>query len=568
MAGTSLKDRLLQILTDSGLITKEQLEEAAQLQKAQGGSISNILIDGNYISENELMMTLSEHLGIPPINLSNIKIPEEVISIIPKQLARFYQVLPISKMGSTLTIAMADPLNVFAIDDLKMLTKMELQPVISTPNAIAEKQNEVFSATSGLDELLKDSAPDVEIKRNEEEEINIDELLEATGDTSVIQVVNIILVQAVQEGSSDIHIEPFEKDVRVRFRTDGILYEKASPPKHMHPAVVSRIKIMSDLDIAERRLPQDGRLGVRIAGRDVDVRVSVLPTDLGERVVLRLLDRSSEILTLEDLGLADSGLDAVDAMIRKSHGIFLVTGPTGSGKTTTLYAALTRLNDREKNIITIEDPVEYRLPGVGQIQVNSRIDLTFAAGLRSILRQDPDLIMVGEIRDVETAGIAVQSALTGHMVFSTLHTNDAATALTRLVEMGVEPFLAASSIVGILAQRLVRKICPDCRQEYVPDQRLLEEAGFDALPTGTKLYRGVGCELCHGSGYRGRLGIFELLTMSDSVRGGLMASNDAASIRQSAVDEGMMPLRDFGLQRVLKGETTLEEVLRVTQEEG
>jgi general secretion pathway protein E len=285
-------------------------------------------------------------------------------------------------------------------------------------------------------------------------------------------------------------------------------------------------------------------------------------------VVLRLLDRSSDILTLEDLGLADSSLRAVDAMIRKSHGIFLVTGPTGSGKTTTLYAALTRLNDREKNIITIEDPVEYRLPGVGQIQVNSRIDLTFAAGLRSILRQDPDLIMVGEIRDGETASIAVQSALTGHMVFSTLHTNDAATALTRLVEMGVEPFLAASSIVGILAQRLVRKICSDCREEYLPDQTLLDEAGFAALPAGTKLYRGAGCEFCHGSGYRGRLGIFELLTMSDAVRSGLMASKDAASVRQTAIDEGMLPLRDFGLQRVLKGETTIEEVLRVTQEEG
>jgi type IV pilus assembly protein PilB len=565
MAGTSLKDRLLQILTDSGLITKEQLEEAAQLQKAQGGSISNILIDGNYISENELMLTLSEHLGIPPINLSNIQIPEEVISIIPKQLARFYQVLPISKMGNTLTVAMADPLNVFAIDDLKMLTKMELQPVISTPNAIAEKQNEVFSATSGLDELLKDSAPDVEIKRNQEEEINIDELLEATGDTSVIQVVNIILVQAVQEGASDIHIEPFEKDVRVRFRTDGILYEKASPPKHMHPAVVSRIKIMSDLDIAERRLPQDGRFRVKLMNKEVDFRVSMLPTAHGEKVVLRILDKSSSCLELEKLGFNPGALDDFKIKIHDPHGMILVTGPTGSGKTTTLYSTLAEINKTDINIVTVEDPIEYQLDGINQVPVSHVVGLTFSAGLRSILRQDPDVVLVGEIRDGETADIAIKAALTGHLVFSTLHTNDAASAVTRLIDMGIEPFLASSSLLMVLAQRLVRRICENCKETIEIDSDVLARAQLKSSNGDTPtFYHGKGCEKCGGLGYKGRMSVVEVLSINEAIRQMIIKQVSSNEIKTQAIQDGMKTLRMNALEKALKGETTLEEVLRVT----
>ena len=556
--------KLGEILQADYEVAPATIEAALEQQAERGERLGLILCREHGLPSSVLSRALADQLAVTFIE----QIPDdadlqELIAQLPIAYAREHLVLPLAVDEHRLSIALADPFAVEPLNDLTVLFALPVQVCVATPEELRRAINVHYEKTAGQGSDLQDAGEAGGLA-----DLEPADLIDTSDEAPVIRFVNSLLTQAYREKASDIHIEPDERELIIRFRIDGVLHEVLRPPLKSHAAIVSRIKIMSHLDIAEKRLPQDGRLGVRIAGRDVDVRVSVLPTDLGERVVLRLLDRSSDIMTLEDLGLVDSGLQAVEAMIRKSHGIFLVTGPTGSGKTTTLYAALTRLNDREKNIITIEDPVEYRLPGVGQIQVNPRIDLTFAAGLRSILRQDPDLIMVGEIRDGETAGIAVQSALTGHMVFSTLHTNDAATALTRLVEMGVEPFLAASSIVGILAQRLVRKICPDCRQEYVPDQRLLDEADFGAIPAGIKFYRGAGCELCHGSGYRGRLGIFELLTMSDTIRSGLMASNDAASVRQVAIDEGMLPLRQFGLQRVLKGETTIEEVLRVTQEEG
>ena len=556
--------KLGEILQADYAVVPATVDAALQHQSEQPDRLGQILCRDFGLPSSVLGRALADQLALPFIpQIPDDTDLQELIEQLPIAYAREHLVLPLELDNGSLRIALADPFAVDPVNDLTVLFTRPVQVCVASPEEIRRAINVHYEKTAGQGSDLQAADEAGGIANLEPAD-----LIDTSDEAPVIRFVNSLLTQAYREKASDIHIEPDERDLIIRFRIDGVLHEMLRPPLKSHAAIVSRIKIMSHLDIAEKRLPQDGRLGVRIAGRDVDVRVSVLPTDLGERVVLRLLDRSSEILTLEDLGLADKGLQEVDAMIRKSHGIFLVTGPTGSGKTTTLYAALTRLNDREKNIITVEDPVEYRLPGVGQIQINPRINLTFAAGLRSILRQDPDLIMVGEIRDGETAGIAVQSALTGHMVFSTLHTNDAATALTRLVEMGVEPFLAASSIVGILAQRLVRKVCPDCRQEYVPDQGLLDEAGFGTLPAGTKLYRGAGCELCHGSGYRGRLGIFELLTMSDVVRSGLMASNDAVSIRQVAIDEGMMPLRQFGWQRVLKGETTVEEVLRVTQEEG
>jgi general secretion pathway protein E len=556
--------KLGEILQTEYDVAQSSIEAALEQQADCNDRVGQILCREHNLSKSVLGRALAEQLELPYLEtIPDDTDLQDLISQLPIAYAREHLVLPLLLDDQKLEIALADPFAVSPGNDLSVLFARPVQVWVAAPDEIRRAINVHYEKTAGQGSDLRESEA-----ANELANLEPADLIDTSDEAPVIRFVNSLLTQAYREKASDIHIEPDERELIIRFRIDGVLHEMLRPPFKSHAAIVSRIKIMSHLDIAEKRLPQDGRLGVRIAGRDVDVRVSVLPTDLGERVVLRLLDRSSEILTLEDLGLADSGLREVDAMIRKSHGIFLVTGPTGSGKTTTLYAALTRLNDREKNIITVEDPVEYRLPGVGQIQVSSRIGLTFAAGLRSVLRQDPDLIMVGEIRDGETAGIAVQSALTGHMVFSTLHTNDAATALTRLVEMGVEPFLAASSIVGILAQRLVRKICPDCRQDFIPDQQLLDEAGFGKLPAGTKLYRGVGCDKCHGSGYRGRLGIFELLTMSDAVRSGLMASNDAMSVRQVAIDEGMMPLRQFGLRRVLKGETTIEEVLRVTQEEG
>jgi general secretion pathway protein E len=394
------------------------------------------------------------------------------------------------------------------------------------------------------------------------------DLLDTSDEAPIIRFVNSLITQAYKQRASDIHIEPFERELIARYRIDGILYEVLRPPHRAQASIISRIKIMANLNIAEKRLPQDGRFRVRIAGKDVDVRVSTLPTAFGERVVMRLLDKASNVLTLEEIGMDPTMLRLINNMITKSHGIFLVTGPTGSGKTTTLYASLTRLNSREKNIITVEDPIEYQLPGVGQIQVNPKIDLTFAAGLRSILRQDPDIIMVGEIRDGETAEIAVQSALTGHMVFSTLHTNDAASALTRLVEMGIEPFLAASSIVGIMAQRLVRQICPHCKESYRPTPEMLREMGLaGSVPEGVEFYRGAGCSQCMDIGYRGRTGIYELMTVDEQVRDLLLQNKDSASIKSAAVKKGMKTLRDAGLALALAGETSIEEILRVTQEE-
>jgi general secretion pathway protein E len=394
-----------------------------------------------------------------------------------------------------------------------------------------------------------------------------DDLLDSSDEAPVIRFVNSLITQAYKERASDIHIEPFENELVVRYRIDGILYEVLRPPQNAAASINSRIKIMAGLNIAEKRLPQDGRFRVRIAAKDIDVRVSSLPTAFGERLVLRLLDKSSSVLALEDIGMKDDLLRRMEKMIASTHGVFLVTGPTGSGKTTTLYAALSRLDRKQKNIITVEDPIEYQLSGVGQIQVNAKIDLTFANGLRSILRQDPDVIMVGEIRDQETAEIAIQSALTGHMVFSTLHTNDAAGGLTRLVEMGVEPFLAASSVVGILAQRLVRTICPHCRETYTPESSILERLNIDP-GRGDTFYRGRGCEKCMDIGYRGRTGVYELLSINEKIRAAILANADAGSIRSMAIEHGMIPLRSAGLELARQGITTLEEVIRVTQEEN
>jgi len=557
--------RLGTILQDEFGVPAETIESAVAIQQQRPERLGRILCREGGLPEETLARALARQQRLPFLEtIPDDGDNEELLHALPISYVRENLVYPLAMDDDRISLAVVDPGNSDPLNDLATLFRRPIDISVTTPEQLRHAINLSYEKHSEkADQVM------VDINSGEDEvRLEPDDLIDASDEAPIIRFVNSLLTQAYKQRASDIHIEPAETELFVRYRIDGILHEMLRPPIKAHAAIVSRIKIMAHLDIAEKRLPQDGRFDVRIAGRTIDVRVSVLPTDLGERVVLRLLDRSDTLLSLEQLGLDAQLLHRVEAMIGKSHGVFLVTGPTGSGKTTTLYAALMRLNDREKNIITVEDPVEYRLPGVGQIQVNPRIDLTFANGLRSTLRQDPDIIMVGEIRDRETAEIAVQSALTGHMVFSTLHTNDAASALTRLLDMEIEPFLAASSIVGILAQRLVRKVCPQCSESYRPDREPLVEAGLaDLIPEAAELKRGIGCSACHGSGYRGRIGIFELLTMTDPIREMLQAKNDASAIRKQAMNEGMAPLRETGIDLVLTGKTTLEEVLRVTQEE-
>jgi len=485
------------------------------------------------------------------------------------QFARRNLVLPLKREGDEIVVALGDPRALGPLDDLRVLYGMPTRAVVVPPDALTEAINRAYDFASG-------SAADL-MGNLEEERLDLiateleepRDLLEASDEAPIIRLVNSLLFQAVKDRASDIHIEPFERVLTVRFRIDGILYDVISPPKRFQPVIISRVKVMGGLDIAEKRLPQDGRIRTKVAGKDIDVRVSVIPTAYGERVVLRLLDRAATLLGLEELGLSGRNVAMVDRLIHQSHGIILVTGPTGSGKTTTLYAALSTINSSERNIITIEDPIEYQLQGVGQMQVNPKIELTFANGLRSILRQDPDVIMVGEIRDSETAEIAIQAALTGHLVFSTLHTNDSASAVTRLVEMGTEPFLVSSSVLAVMAQRLLRRVCDQCRRVLRPTAELLAEIGLTAEEAeGRTLYTGGGgCPACKETGYRGRTGIHELLVVDDDIRTLIMKNADAAAIRRAATAAGMVTLREDGASKVLAGETTIEEVLRVTQED-
>ncbi len=485
---------------------------------------------------------------------------------VPIQYARRAACLPLrQREDGAIEIALADPRKPQIVDDLRALFRQRIVPVVVPGATLLDSINRAYDDAQGSAESVMGDIEEGGLDEVAHELEEPRDLLDADDDAPIIRLVNSLLFQAVKDRASDIHVEPFERDVIVRFRIDGILYDVLKPPRRYHPTIIARIKIMAGLDIAEKRLPQDGRLRFRVAGRDIDVRVSIVPTQFGERAVLRLLDRTATLLELEELGLLGDNLEQLERLVERSHGILLVTGPTGSGKTTTLYAALTRLNSSSRNIITIEDPIEYQLHGVGQIQVNPKIDLTFASGLRSILRQDPDVIMVGEIRDAETAEIAIQAALTGHLVFSTLHTNDSFGALSRLIDMGIEPFLVSSSLNGVMAQRLVRRVCPTCR---VPDVATAETERELGIPVGTEIYReGPGCEGCKETGYRGRGGIHELLPVDDDVRGLVMQRSDAAAIRRLATSRGMRTLRDDGAAKVIAGTTTVAEVLRVTQED-
>ena len=544
-----------------------KIEEALLSQETAGRPLGELLLGMKAITPEILAQALAEQQGLDFFRtIPDETADPELLELVPIGFAKEYRIFPMTRKDGLLRVAVADPLDTRPLNDLAVLTRARLDIALAAPEEILRAINRSYERKAGQ---AQDFVEDIE-SGGSQLAANLEpaDLLDTSDEAPIIRFVNSLITQAYKQRASDIHIEPFETELVIRYRIDGILYDVLHPPHRAQASIISRIKIMSNLNIAEKRLPQDGRFRVRIAGKDVDVRVSTLPTAFGERVVMRLLDKASNVLSLEEIGMDPAMLRMVNGMITKSHGIFLVTGPTGSGKTTTLYASLTRLNSREKNIITVEDPIEYQLPGVGQIQVNAKINLTFAAGLRSILRQDPDIIMVGEIRDGETAEIAVQSALTGHMVFSTLHTNDAAGALTRLVEMGIEPFLAASSIVGILAQRLVRRVCPSCREPYRPTPEMLREMGLGAsLPPDPVFYRGAGCPECMNIGYRGRSGIYELLTVDEQVRDLLLQNKDAGSIKSAAVKKGMKTLRDAGLAMALAGETSIEEVLRVTQEE-
>ena len=497
------------------------------------------------------------------------EIEADLLTRLPMQYARRNVLLPIGRDGDELVVAIANPRAVAPLDDLRVLYGLPIRPLVVPAEVVADAINRAYDLASGsAAEMMGDLDEErLDLVASELEEPR--DLLEAGDEAPIIRLVNSLLFQAVKDRASDIHIEPFERSLSVRFRIDGILYDVISPPKRFQPIIISRVKIMAGLNIAEKRLPQDGRIRTKVAGKDIDVRVSVVPTAYGERVVLRLLDRSATLLGMEELGLTGRNLRLVERLVHLSHGIVLVTGPTGSGKTTTLYAALSTINSSERNIITIEDPIEYQLHGVGQMQVNPKIDLTFANGLRSILRQDPDVIMVGEIRDGETAEIAIQAALTGHLVFSTLHTNDSASAVTRLVEMGTEPFLVSSSVNAVMAQRLVRCVCEGCRRRIDPAPAALAELGLEAgAAAGARIYTaGDGCAPCKQTGYRGRTGIHELLMVDDDVRALIMKNADATALRQAAIAAGMATLRDDGAAKVLAGETTIEEVMRVTQED-
>ena len=555
-------------IIEEGSISESILEKARERQR-EGKRLGDVLREMGAIDSKTYARALATHYGLPFVD----QLPEEdptaseCADLLPISFAKKCQVLPIQSDGSSIVVAMADPTALGPLDDLRVLLHKPIRVVVAPGDVIVDRINRVYDlATGSASDLVEGLEGENMMAKDLDEPLD---LIDADDEAPIIRLVNSLLFQAVKDRASDIHIEPYERDLSVRFRIDGVLYDIITPPKRFQPVIISRIKIMAGLNIAEKRLPQDGRIRIRLAGKEVDIRVSTVPTAHGERVVMRLLDRSSTILQLDDLGLVGGKLDSVDQLIRQSHGIILVTGPTGSGKTTTLYAALSRINTTDKNIITIEDPIEYQLHGVGQIQVNPKIELSFAGGLRSVLRQDPDVIMVGEIRDSETAAISIQAALTGHLVFSTLHTNDSCAAITRLLDMGIEPFLVSSSVVAVMAQRLVRRVCPSCRETYRPPMEELRQLGvtLDMLEDNPVYRTGPGCADCKQTGYRGRLGIHELLIIDDEVRNLIMRSADSSEIRRAAAAKGMTTLREDGADKIMQGITTIDEVLRVTQDD-
>ncbi|CAG1066232.1 Type II secretion system protein E [uncultured bacterium] len=563
-----MTDRIGELLLRERLITTDQLKKAIDEQKKSGGRLGYNLTKLGFITEKDLTGFLSRQYGIPTIDLSSHEVDHEIVKLIPEDVAQKYQVIPVSRTGSTLVVAMADPSNIFAIDDIKFLTGYNVEPLVASDASIKTAIEKYYEASEmgGLEGVLTEfDEGEMEVVQDEEE-VDISDLKKAVEDAPVVKLVNLILTDAIKKGASDIHIEPYEKTFRVRYRIDGVLHEVMKPPIKLKNAIVSRIKIISQLDIAERRLPQDGRIKLKLSkNKEMDYRVSVLPTLFGEKVVMRLLDKSNLQLDMTKLGFEQKALNDFMGAIHKPWGIVLVTGPTGSGKTTTLYSALSELNKTSENISTAEDPVEFNLLGINQVQIHEDIGLNFAASLRSFLRQDPDIIMVGEIRDYETAEIAIKAALTGHLVLSTLHTNDAPSTVNRLLNMGIEPFLVSSACNLILAQRLARKICKDCKTKMPSAEKVLIDLGVPpAEAARMDVFKGSGCATCGGTGYKGRIALYEVMPFSEPVKELVLNGSSTAEIKRAAIRDGMKSLRMSGVTKVAEGVTTIEEILRVT----
>jgi type IV pilus assembly protein PilB len=567
-------ERIADALVEDGLLTQKQVEELLEQQKKQGTRLLKLLIEKNYISEVDMVVSMGRVLNTPPINLARISIPLEIASLLPKEIAHNHKVVPVSRLDGRLYLAMADPLNVLALDDVKRITKLEISPMIAAEKSIIDKLNNLDTRAGTMEEIIeaqkKAEESDTEAESLEQiadiaDDLTLEQIKDSTQEAPVIRLANLILVQAVKDRASDIHIEPFEKSVRLRYRIDGTLLDATPPPKNLQVPLMSRLKIMSNLNIAERRLPQDGRIRIKVAGKDIDLRVSFLPTVHGEKCVLRVLDKSNLSASIEKLGMDQDTCRRFKAAIDAPHGLILVTGPTGSGKTTTLYSALNELNNPDYNIVTVEDPVEFQIPGINQVPVNKEIGLTFANSLRSILRQDPDICMIGEIRDSETAEIAVEAALTGHQVLSTMHCNDAPGAIARLDDMGIAPFLISSSVILACAQRLMRRICPMCKEPVTYPPRMFEDLGIDPkFFQGATLFRGRGCERCKNTGYAGRSAIIEVMTITDELRKMVIERKSAMEIGKMAMAQGMKTLRMVALDKVREGVSTLEQVLVLT----
>ena len=575
----SFAERIADTLVEDGLLSQNQIEELLDRQKKEGARLVKLIIDKDkqYVSPDDLAVCIGRVLNVSPINLARINLQPEVVELIPRDTAQNYKVVPISRLENKLFLAMADPLNVLALDDIKRITKLEISPLIASEKAILDKLNALDTSKGGsMEDLIEDAqkhsemdteSDTIEAVKESREEVNLDQLAASSEEAPVVKLANLIVLQAIKDRASDIHLEPFEKAMRLRYRIDGVLIDATPPPKQMQLALASRFKIMSNLDIAERRLPQDGRMRVKVSNRDFDLRVSVLPTVHGEKIVLRVLDKSNLSASLDKLGLDDGTFKQFKTAIDAPHGLILVTGPTGSGKTTTLYSALNELNNPQWNIITVEDPVEFQIPGINQVPTKKDIGLTFANALRSILRQDPDIIMIGEIRDTETADIAIEAALTGHQVLSTMHCNDAPGAIARLDDMGIAPFLISSSVILSCAQRLMRRICSHCKEPLTYPAKMFEDLGIDPVTfSGVQLFRGRGCDRCKQSGYVGRMAIIEAMTITDEIRKLIIARSSTREMAKIAVNQGMRTLRMVALDRARDGITTLEQVLVTTSQ--
>ena len=572
MRGKSFGERIADVLIEDGLLLPNQLEEAVAIQQKEGGRLLKILTDRQFVTDQDMAFSMGRCLNTPPINLSKVRVPEEIMSLIPREMAKANKLVPVARLHGKLFIAMTDPTNVVAIDDLKRRVQLDIVPMIATEKSVADILSGAHGGSNMSEVMRKVSdemagqATDVEIQRAKNDEIDLDRLTADTEDAPVIKIVNLILVQAIKEKASDIHIEPFQRTLKLRYRIDGELVQAESPPKALQLAITSRIKILAGMNIAERRVPQDGRFRIKVLGKEVDLRISILPTAHGEKIVIRILDKAALTGSIDQMGMDESTLEKFKKAIDAPHGMILVTGPTGSGKTTTLYSVLQELNSPQYNIVTVEDPIEYELAGINQVSVRADIGLDFASALRSILRQDPDIVMVGEIRDNETADIAVKAALTGHQVLSTLHTNDAAGAITRLDDMGIEPFLISSSLIMTCAQRLVRRVCTNCREEFIPEPEVFTKLGMEPSSDAV-FFHGHGCERCKNRGYLGRLALIEALPVGETVRRLIIKRASAAALKNQAVSEGMKTLRLVGIEKAREGLTTLEEIWRVTAED-